>query len=228
MRLIASAISSRIRLPAGVSRAEARIVEDVTLPIEGMPRPAFGKLVSLPASGDAALSEDEGLTPPVQREDGSWLVDGMTPVDEFEQLVGVRGLDDEEGYSTVAGLVMHLLRAVPTEGDKAERPPLTFEVVDMDGRRVDKVRARLGNPEAVEVIHGGVSREERRKVVERFMQDKDMLVLIANDAAGEGVIKSPSGRVWPVIGGSVARIATASGVNQALFAISQSLIWRAA
>ncbi|NKK89562.1 DUF3883 domain-containing protein [Rhizobium leguminosarum bv. viciae] len=52
---------------------------------------------------------------------------------------------------------------------------------------LEKVRARLGKPEAVEVIHGGVTREERRKVVERFMQDRDMLVLIANDAAGEGV-----------------------------------------
>nr|WP_255720228.1 DUF3883 domain-containing protein [Acuticoccus kalidii] len=52
---------------------------------------------------------------------------------------------------------------------------------------VEKVRARLGKPDAVEVIHGGVTREERRKVVERFMQDRDMLVLIANDAAGEGV-----------------------------------------
>jgi len=52
---------------------------------------------------------------------------------------------------------------------------------------VDKVRARLGKPDAVEVIHGGVTRDERRKVVERFMQDRDMLVLIANDAAGEGV-----------------------------------------
>tara|TARA_R110002124_G_scaffold183401_4_gene350811 strand:- start:39538 stop:43050 length:3513 start_codon:yes stop_codon:yes gene_type:complete len=52
---------------------------------------------------------------------------------------------------------------------------------------VDKVRARLGRPDAVEVIHGGVTREERRKVIERFMQDRDMLVLIANDAAGEGV-----------------------------------------
>ena len=52
---------------------------------------------------------------------------------------------------------------------------------------VDKVRARLGRPEAVDVIHGGVTREERRKIVERFMQDRDMLVLIANDAAGEGV-----------------------------------------
>lgn len=52
---------------------------------------------------------------------------------------------------------------------------------------LEKVRARLGKPEAVDVIHGGVTREERRKVVERFMQDRDMLVLIANDAAGEGV-----------------------------------------
>ncbi len=51
----------------------------------------------------------------------------------------------------------------------------------------DRVRARLGRADAVEVIHGGVSREDRRKIVERFMQDRDMLVLIANDAAGEGV-----------------------------------------
>ncbi len=51
----------------------------------------------------------------------------------------------------------------------------------------DRVRSRLGRADAVEVIHGGVSREDRRKIVERFMQDRDMLVLIANDAAGEGV-----------------------------------------
>lgn len=51
----------------------------------------------------------------------------------------------------------------------------------------EKVEARLGRCDAVAVIHGGVSREARRKVVERFMQDRDLLVLIANDAAGEGV-----------------------------------------
>ena len=50
-----------------------------------------------------------------------------------------------------------------------------------------KVSGRLGRPEAVAVIHGGVKREERARVVERFMQDRDLLVLIANDAAGEGV-----------------------------------------
>ena len=97
-------------------------------------------------AGDAALSEDEGLSPPVKRDDGSWLVDGMTPVDEFEQLVGVRGLDDDEGYSTVAGLVMHLMRTVPKEGDKAVREPLHFEVIDMDGRRIDKVLVRKAEP----------------------------------------------------------------------------------
>lgn len=52
---------------------------------------------------------------------------------------------------------------------------------------LDKIRSRVGNPDAVDVIHGGVTREDRRKVIERFMQDRDMLVLIANDAAGEGV-----------------------------------------
>jgi putative hemolysin len=97
-------------------------------------------------AGDSALGENEGLSPPIHRDDGSWLVDGMTPVDEFEQLVGVKGLDEDEGYSTVAGLVMHLMRAVPNEGDKAERPPLTFEVLDMDGRRIDKVLVRKLEP----------------------------------------------------------------------------------
>jgi putative hemolysin len=93
-------------------------------------------------AGDGALSEDEGLSRPVQREDGSWLVDGMMPVDEFGQLVGVRGLDEDEGYSTLAGLVLYLLRAVPKEGDRVERWPLAFEVVDMDGRRIDKLLVR--------------------------------------------------------------------------------------
>ena len=60
--------------------------------------------------------------------------------------VGVRGLDDDEGYSTVAGLVMHLLRTVPKEGDKAVREPLHFEVIDMDGRRIDKVLVRKVEP----------------------------------------------------------------------------------
>ena len=51
----------------------------------------------------------------------------------------------------------------------------------------DRITNRLGREDTVAVIHGGVTREERRKIVERFMTDKALLVLIANDAAGEGV-----------------------------------------
>ena len=52
---------------------------------------------------------------------------------------------------------------------------------------VEKIRSRLGNPAAVAAIHGSIGRDERRKVVERFMADRELLVLVANDAAGEGV-----------------------------------------
>ena len=51
----------------------------------------------------------------------------------------------------------------------------------------DRIRTRLGRPEAVAVIHGGVGRQERRKAVEAFTHDKEALVLVANDAAGEGI-----------------------------------------
>ena len=51
----------------------------------------------------------------------------------------------------------------------------------------DRIRTRLGRPEAVAVIHGGVRRHERREAVEAFVHDKEVLVLVANDAAGEGI-----------------------------------------
>jgi len=96
-------------------------------------------------AGDGALSADEAITPPVQREDGSWLVDGMTPIDEFERLVSVLGLSDEGSFDTVAGLVIHLTEKIPEAGDTAERYPLKFEIVDVDGRRIDKVIVKKTN-----------------------------------------------------------------------------------
>jgi putative hemolysin len=93
-------------------------------------------------AGDTALSRDEALDPPVQREDGSWLVDGMTPIDEFERLMGVPGLAEDGDYDTVAGLVISLTQRLPKVGDTAERWPLQFEIIDLDGRRIDKVLVR--------------------------------------------------------------------------------------
>lgn len=96
-------------------------------------------------AGDGALSADEAITPPVQRDDGSWLIDGMTPIDEFERLVSVPGLSDEGVFDTVAGLVIHLTEKIPEAGDTAERYPLKFEIVDVDGRRIDKAIVKKAN-----------------------------------------------------------------------------------
>lgn len=74
------------------------------------------------------------------------------------------------------------------DSDGNRRKLIIFtEAKDTLNYLADKIRTRLGKPEAVDVIHGGVTREERRKVIKRFMQDRELMVLVANDAAGEGV-----------------------------------------
>ena len=75
-----------------------------------------------------------------------------------------------------------------TDGDGNRRKLIVFtEPRDTLNYLADRIRTRLGRPEAVVVIHGGVGREDRRKAVEAFTHDKDVLVLVANDAAGEGI-----------------------------------------
>lgn len=93
-------------------------------------------------AGDVALAPDEAIAAPVKRADGSWLVDGMTPIDEFERLVRVAGLAEEGHFETVAGLVVSLMGKLPATGDTIEHHPLHFEVADLDGRRIDKLIVR--------------------------------------------------------------------------------------
>ncbi|MCL2474161.1 MAG: hemolysin family protein [Alphaproteobacteria bacterium] len=78
---------------------------------------------------------------PVKREDGSWLLDGMTPVDEVEMLFKIKNMKGEGDFETLAGFIMDRLKKVPAEGDSFIYSDIKFEVVDMDGRRVDKVMA---------------------------------------------------------------------------------------
>lgn len=77
----------------------------------------------------------------VQREDGSWLVDGITPAYEFKELLGIRELpgEDEGEFTTVGGFVMARLSRVPQVGDHFDQDGRRYEVVDMDGNRVDKI-----------------------------------------------------------------------------------------
>ena len=85
---------------------------------------------------------EEGAGRLVQRADGSWLVDGLMPIDEFEDGSGLRGLAGDGDYHTVGGFVLHHLGHIPTTGELVEVNGTIFEVVDMDGRRIDKVMVR--------------------------------------------------------------------------------------
>jgi putative hemolysin len=85
--------------------------------------------------GDIETSEPQ-IT---QRQDGSWLLDGMLDIDEFKELFNLGVLPNETDYETLAGFVMASLGKIPRSSDQFEWEGLRFEVVDMDGRRVDKV-----------------------------------------------------------------------------------------
>jgi len=77
----------------------------------------------------------------VQREDGSWLLDGMLAVEEFWELFGIKELtgDQRGNFHTLGGFVIMQLGRIPTAADHFEWNGLRFEVMDMDGNRVDKV-----------------------------------------------------------------------------------------
>jgi putative hemolysin len=74
-----------------------------------------------------------------QRQDGSWLLDGMLEIDEFKEIFGFTSLPHEDEYETLSGFVMMSLGRVPQVADHFEWNNYRFEVIDMDGRRVDKV-----------------------------------------------------------------------------------------
>jgi len=84
------------------------------------------------------LAEEPSVT---ERDDGSWLVDGLLSIDELKDRIKLGRLPDEDeaSYQTVAGLVMSELQRIPKAGEKFQVAGFEFEVVDMDGRRIDKV-----------------------------------------------------------------------------------------
>ena len=86
-------------------------------------------------------SDADGEEPKaVPRDDGSWLLAGWMPADEMADQLGIT-LDPKRDYQTVAGFVLAHLRRLPSAGEHVEVSGWNFEVVDLDGRRVDKVLA---------------------------------------------------------------------------------------
>jgi putative hemolysin len=78
----------------------------------------------------------------VEREDGSLLMDGMLAIDEVRLALGFDRLPEEGSYHTLAGFILAQLGRVPKEGEAVAYGGWRFEVVDMDGRRIDKVLVR--------------------------------------------------------------------------------------
>ncbi len=91
--------------------------------------------------GDLPSVEDQEMPLITTREDGSWLVDGGLDLDTFTNLIDrdIFAVDQEGSYHTLAGFVMHRLERIPREADRLEWQGYSFEVVDMDGNRVDKL-----------------------------------------------------------------------------------------
>ncbi len=87
----------------------------------------------LPGRGHEATEQ------PVRREDGSWLIDGMMPIDEVEAMTDLKDMRGEGDFQTLAGFVVDKLGRIPAAGDHFMWEGARFEVVDMDSRRVDKV-----------------------------------------------------------------------------------------
>lgn len=91
--------------------------------------------------GDVPSADDHEEPQVVQREDGSWLLDGMLAVEDFLELFGMEEWESEErgSYQTLGGFVITHLGRIPAAADHFEWQGMRVEVMDMDGNRVDKV-----------------------------------------------------------------------------------------
>jgi len=124
------------------------LVHDEYGHLEGIVTP--GSLLAALA-GTFAHDVEQGEEPPlVEREDGSWLVSGAASADLLSDRLGVR-LPNDRDYSTVAGFALSVLKHLPETGETFKHDGWSFEIVDMDGRKIDKLivsRAKKRKAEA--------------------------------------------------------------------------------
>jgi putative hemolysin len=79
----------------------------------------------------------------IQREDGSWLIDGLIPIQDLKDRLGLKSVPEEQKgrYNTLGGMMMWLTGSIPHTSDVVEWEGWRLEVVDLDGNRIDKVLA---------------------------------------------------------------------------------------
>ena len=123
-----------------VSDSNSAVVLDEYGGFSGMitPYDILNELVGDVANiGDEPNDEEDILV----RDDGSWSFDGMLDIEEFKDTIGVRELPDEErvGYQTLAGFILSYLGSIPAVGDSFDWNGFHFEIVDLDGLRIDRI-----------------------------------------------------------------------------------------
>jgi putative hemolysin len=91
-------------------------------------------------AGAFRTGEDEEEPPALRREDGSWLIAGWMSADDMADQLGIV-LPERRDYETAAGLVINRLQHLPVTGERVDAYGWRFEVVDLDGRRIDKILA---------------------------------------------------------------------------------------
>jgi putative hemolysin len=147
---VAGAMQQAMVLPDSLSALDAleRLRQDrVGLALVMDEYGSFEGVVTASDALEAIVGELGGEPQPMtaggagQRQDGSLLLDGMMASDEARDRLDLPELPGKGGYHTVAGLMLALLQRVPREGDRIVWAGWRFEIVDMDGRRIDKVLA---------------------------------------------------------------------------------------
>ena len=120
------------------SETPVALVHDEYGHFEGLVTPAdILEAITGVFRADLEASDDQTA---VQREDGSWLLAGYMPADEMRDHLGV-DIPEDRDYETVAGYVLSQLHHLPATGETVDAQGWRFEVVDLDGRRIDKVLA---------------------------------------------------------------------------------------
>lgn len=75
----------------------------------------------------------------ISRGEGSWLIDGITPIDDVKKVLDIDKFPEEDTYETIAGFMMYMLKSIPKKAAKIEFENYTFEVVDVDNYKVDQL-----------------------------------------------------------------------------------------
>jgi putative hemolysin len=109
--------------------------------------------------GEIADEYDEANESIMRRDDGSYLIDGLLSFADLRARLAMpaANLPEEQEFETVAGFLLALLGHIPKAGDQVQWQGYRFEVLDMDGRRIDKVLLQLPSPTASERTRGALA-----------------------------------------------------------------------